>query len=68
MGAAMRLGIYALAVACGVLAALLPPASPVLLPIATGLAGWATRAPGDHRPAQGPPADPPVDLPPAKAA
>lgn len=45
-GTTLRLVIYLSAAAVGIAAALLPSASAVLIPLATGLAGWATLTPG----------------------
>lgn len=39
---------YIAAVGCGIAAAIFPAAAPILAPVATGLAGWATSHPSDQ--------------------
>lgn len=39
---------FVAAAAAGIGAVLLPAAAPVLVPVATGLAGWATQHPADR--------------------
>lgn len=39
---------YIAAIGCGIAAAFFPAAAPILTPIATGLAGWATVHPSDQ--------------------
>jgi Na+/H+ antiporter NhaA len=49
----LRLLTYALAALCGIGAVVFPAASSVLVPVATGLAGWATIHPTDVATAAG---------------
>ena len=43
-----KYGIYAASVVCGICASIFPVAAPILIPVATGLAGLATRTPGSN--------------------
>lgn len=44
---------YVLAALCGIAAAIYPAAASVLVPVATGLAGWGTKHPADATAAEG---------------
>jgi hypothetical protein len=43
----IKWGIYASAAIAGICAAIFPVAAPILVPVATGLTGLATKTPGD---------------------